>query len=232
MTNIYTNDATVEQLTKHLISKGVYIFQIWKKGHNDVEHCRWLLDLAQFPLNASVLDIGCGIGGVALRMNEIRPDLRFSLLNVSANQLELCPTRYVHFHDSMDTIQSVPNEVFDAAMVCYALGHVQCLSEFFRNAARVLKPGGMLFVYDVQPLVGWEPWAWHELGYTTWTTKQLVESACTRKVFNSMQVVEEVRDAVLNCQQFLSVCPMINAVDVTTRTKPVGYKFFKGAENG
>ena len=225
--NIYENDKIVEQFTKHLLKQGTRVFQIWKKGHDDRTHCEWLLNLAQFPLNASVLDIACGVGTVALHMNEVRPDLRFSLQNVSSSQLELCPRRYWLYEGSMDTLQSVPNKAFDAAMVCYALGHVEYLAEFFHNAARVLKPGGQLFVYDVQPLPGWEQWALDVLGYRTYTIKQLVEASCVRERFSSMHVLEEVSNAVLNCHEFLNCCPMINAVDVCTRTKPVGYKFTK-----
>ena len=225
--NIYTDDKVVAQLTKHLLKQGTRVFQIWKKGHDDRTHCEWLLKLAGFPGGAHVLDIGCGVGTVALHMNEVRPDLRFSLLNVSPSQLELCPRKYIQYEGSMDTLQSVPDGVFDAAMVCYALGHVQCLADFFHNAARILKPGRQLFVYDVQPLPGWEQWALDVLGYRTYTIKQLVEASCVRERFSSMHVLEEVSNTVLNCQEFLACCPMINAVDVTTRTKPVGYKFTK-----
>lgn len=230
MNNLYANDATVEQMTKYLVNKGVYIFQIWKKGYNGQKHCEWLLKLANFPPNASVLDIACGIGGVAKAATYWRSDLKFSLQNISQSQLNMCPSHLPQYQGNMDTLENVPSGQFDAAMVCYALGHVGDLDWFFHNTARVLKPGGQLFVYDVQALPGWEQWLLETLGYTTWTIKQLVESACVRKVFSSMQVIEEVRDAdFLNCHEFLNVCPMINAVDVTIRTKPVGYKFFKAS---
>jgi SAM-dependent methyltransferase len=110
-----------------------------------------------------VLDAGCGVGAVAALMAELRPDLRFSLLNISAAQLKMAP-------DSIPKIygyfQKMPVEsgTFDAVMFNYSLGHGlldACISE----AARVLRPGGVLFIYDlttndhahVIPRVGYRP---------------------------------------------------------------------------
>ena len=234
MIDIYTNEATVDRVTKRLVSQGTSIFQIWKKGTTDSEHCRWLLDLAQFPLNAHVLDIACGIGATASYMQALRPDLKFSLQNISPSQLALCPIAYPlachKFQGNMDMLDNVPNEAFDAAMLCYALGHVHSIELFLYNAARVLKPGGVLFVYDMQAKSGHEKWVWDTFNYRTYTAGQLALIAWYKQLFSALQVLEEVRDAGLNCLEFLNRCPDRTIDEMDAYTWPVGYRFVKSKQ--
>ena len=50
-------------------------------------HCARLLELMSPKPGAVVLDAGCGFGAVAKHMAELRPDLRFHLLNLTDVQL-------------------------------------------------------------------------------------------------------------------------------------------------
>ena len=230
MIDIYTNEATVTRVTMQLLDQGTSIFQIWKKGTTNEEHCQWLLDLAQFPQGAHVLDIACGVGTVAYMMHSIRPDLQFSLQNISPGQLALCPPNYNQFQGTMDMLEGVPNEAFDAAMVCYALGHVHSIELFLYNAARVLKPGGMLFVYDMQAVSGHERWVWDTFNYRTYTAGQLALITWNKRLFSTLQVLEEVRDADLSCLEFLNRCPDRTIGEMCAYTRPVGYRFVKSKQ--
>jgi ubiquinone/menaquinone biosynthesis C-methylase UbiE len=230
--DIYNNfdDTVVEQLTKKLISQGTTIFQIWRKGNSDEKHCQWLLDLAEFPLGASVLDIACGVGEVAAQMSVLRPDLLFSLQNISPSQLALCPSGFPQFQGDMDLLAEVPSGVFDAAMICYALGHVKDIKAFMGSVARVLKPGGMFFVYDIQAIASYEGWMWNEFGYRTYTVEHLADIVWSRRLFSKIHIIENVRETALNCDEFLARCPERTLSEMYTRTKPVGYRFVKSKQ--
>lgn len=144
--SIYDNDARVGELTRFLVDSGARIFQIFQRG-DEREHARFLLAEFSPKFGAMVLDVGCGVGEVALRMKEMRPDLEFILLNVSESQLALCPPEFDRIHAGVESIP-LPDASVDAVMACYVLGHADkelALAEM----RRVLKPGGVLFVADM-----------------------------------------------------------------------------------
>ena len=226
MNTLYDNDALVAEYTYAALVRGVDIFQIWKYGPTDREHCEWLLRRAIFPLDAYVLDIACGVGSVALTMMGRRPDLHFALHNISLNQLNLCPPGLKKYRGSMDTLTNVPDQTFDAAMVCYALGHVGRLAAFFTNVARVLKPGGMLFIYDVLPEPGNEQWMKDELEYNTYTIADICKAVA---VTESLQLIHvySLDKCEFNVKDFGSVCGPVMANEAISKTKPVAYRFRK-----
>lgn len=143
----YSNDVAVGELTAQVIGAGHSIFQIYKLGETDREHVKNLLDLFCPPVGAVVLDLGCGVGTVAAMMAEERHDLRFVLLNVSRSQLGMCPP----FPRVAADLEAIPlrRKCVDAVMALYALGHGH-LDTVLSEARRVLKPGGVLFIYDIE----------------------------------------------------------------------------------
>ena len=214
---LYSDDKLVEKATTEAMNKGVSIFQMWKHGLTDLEHCRWLLELAQFQLNAHVLDIGCGTGQVAHLMEAIRLDLTFSLQNISTSQLNLCPSRMKQYHGDMNTLENVPDKTFDAAMVCYALGHVTDLPTFFKNVKRVLKPNGQVFMYELLPFQNYVEWAWETLGWITHTPRSTAWTWTFMDVYYPS--IHE-----LNTTDFEHVCGTKITKEVHERTFPVVYK--------
>jgi ubiquinone/menaquinone biosynthesis C-methylase UbiE len=106
-----------------------------------------LLDYFDPPKAAKVLDVGCGVGVVADIMADIRPDLRFTLLNISGAQLAMAPADMAKVRADMHDLP-FPAGSFDAVMFCYSLGH-GLLDKCIAEAARVLRPGGVLFIYDL-----------------------------------------------------------------------------------
>lgn len=219
---LYLNDEMVAELTNELIKQKVYILQIWKHGATDQEHCKWLLNLARFKHDAHVLDIACGVGAVTKQMIALRPDLRFSLQNISPSQLSQGPS-LPKYQGTMTTLAGVPDEAFDAAMVCYALGHVDKLEEFFVNVARVLKPKGEFFVYDIEPLPGQEAWALTMLGYNTYPVG-LVKKAAKLLLLTHDYMLNADK---LNVSAFENVCGLYIGREIRKRTKPVAYRFVK-----
>ena len=157
MLNAYENDAKVGELTQGLMAAGQRIFQIFQR-ESEAEHARFLLAEFAPRHGAMVLDVGCGVGEVARLMKEMRPDLNFILLNISATQLALCPPEFDRIHAGVESIP-LPDQSVDAVMACYVLGHAD-KEKALAEMRRVLKPGGILFIYDVRG------GAMPELGYT------------------------------------------------------------------
>lgn len=166
----YGDDSNVAVVTREIVRLGGAVLETHKLAGNDRDHAGILLRCFDPAQGAAILDAGCGVGAVAALMQELRPDLRFSLLNVSAAQLALAPDSMPKVHGDF---QKMPVEAatFDGVMFNFSLGHGlldACVSE----AARVLRPGGVLFIYDlttndqahVIPLVGYRPHGRSEVG--------------------------------------------------------------------
>lgn len=146
MTNAYADDAFVGAVTALMVADGCRVFQIYKTDEDEARHVSNLLDAIDPPHGARVLDLGCGVGGMAAYMTVERPDLNFTLLNASAAQLELCPKHCLHLHANMHHVP-LADESVDVTLICYALGHGTLA--VVEEAARVTKSGGIVFIYDV-----------------------------------------------------------------------------------
>jgi SAM-dependent methyltransferase len=143
----YGDDARVGHVTRMLVSHGSAILQTHKLAATDREHVAALLDVFDLPQGAGVLDAGCGVEAVAEIMASIRPDLDFTLLNISGAQLEMAPAGMAKVRADIHVLP-FRSGGFDAVMFNYSLGHGlldTCLAE----AARVLRPGGIVLVYDL-----------------------------------------------------------------------------------
>jgi ubiquinone/menaquinone biosynthesis C-methylase UbiE len=143
----YGDEEKVRRLTLECVQAGHRVLQIHKLAQDDAEHVAALLDLMGLPEGAEVLDAGCGVGAVAELMQKARTDLRITLLNVSPAQLAMCPDGLPKIAASFHDIPAL-SASFDAVLFLYSLGHGRpevALAE----AARVLSPGGSVFVYDL-----------------------------------------------------------------------------------
>lgn len=115
---------------------------------SEASHCARLLELMNTKRGAVVLDAGCGFGAVAKHMADARPDLRFRLLNLSEIQLETCPPGMTKLHGSFDAIPLEDASV-DVVMFNYAICHSHDWLVTLKEARRVLREGGTLFIFDM-----------------------------------------------------------------------------------
>jgi ubiquinone/menaquinone biosynthesis C-methylase UbiE len=146
-TRAYSDPAAVAEVSRQLVESGNTVLQIHRLAESQAEHVRALLKFFDPPADAHILDVGCGVGGVAHFMDAARPDLQFTLLNNSAEQLALCPPRFETLCADVHDIP-LPDACMDATMICYALGHTE-LEKALDECARVTRPDGLLFIYDL-----------------------------------------------------------------------------------
>lgn len=143
----YHDDERVGRITLDVANAGGGILQSHKLADSDAGHVTRLLKHFGPPRGAHVLDVGCGIGNVAFLMSHGRRDLRWTLFNYSRTQLAMCPPHMRCVCGDMHVLPFAPT-TFDALMYCYSLGH-GLLGPCLREAARVLRPGGVLFMYEL-----------------------------------------------------------------------------------
>jgi ubiquinone/menaquinone biosynthesis C-methylase UbiE len=142
----YQDQAALQVATDLCVAAGMRVLQLFRCG-DEAAHVTRLLELMNPPADACVVDVGCGVGEVARLMLEARPDLGFILLNLSAYQLELCPEAMTRVQADLHDMP-IMDGCADVVMVNYTLGYAD-LDRFMAQAARVLKPGGVLFIYDL-----------------------------------------------------------------------------------
>jgi ubiquinone/menaquinone biosynthesis C-methylase UbiE len=142
----YQDQNAVASATDACVDAGIRVLQLFQDG-TEAEHVRHILTLMDPPAGSIVVDVGCGVGEVARLMFESRPDLTFLLLNLSAHQLAMCPKQMARIESDMHSMPLTAG-CADVVMVNYTLGYAD-LDLFLGEAYRVLKPGGVLFIYDL-----------------------------------------------------------------------------------
>ena len=115
-----------------------------------VAACRRLYEavLLPFPVESGrVVEIGCGRGGGAGFLTERCPNLRYLGLDLSLEHLALCRKRFAARKEMQFALADaarlpVPDCRFDVAYSVEAVQHFEQPDRFYREVARLLRPGG------------------------------------------------------------------------------------------
>jgi ubiquinone/menaquinone biosynthesis C-methylase UbiE len=120
-----------------------------------------LCQLAQITEGGIVLDAGCGFGGTIASLNERFQRLQLVGLNIDARQLKRANQQVPPLHGNSIEFRHgdacdlpFPNGSFDRVLAVECIFHFPSRETFFREAARVLTPGGTLTLSDFVP----SPW--------------------------------------------------------------------------
>jgi SAM-dependent methyltransferase len=153
--------SAIDAATPGALASGHRLFMSHMFADTDEGQVQYLLDRLDAPKYSHVVDMGCGVGEFARIASLLRPDLHWTLVNMSAVQLRQCPTgeQFRHLHaDAHHTYLSAgcaDAVIFTTALVQMDLRHA------LREAARLLRPGGTLFLSEMVRFAGdnteWEP---------------------------------------------------------------------------
>ncbi|OLE54713.1 MAG: hypothetical protein AUG51_07095 [Acidobacteria bacterium 13_1_20CM_3_53_8] len=102
------------------------------------------------PRNARVLDVGCGNGFIAHHLTAI---LGASVVGLDVAKNAEAPIEYLHYNG---TQFPVPDNSFDAVLLCYVLHHAQDFRAVLNEVRRVLRDGGLVVVYEDIPRSWWD----------------------------------------------------------------------------
>ena len=102
------------------------------------------------PRGSQVLDVGCGNGFIAHHLSAM---LGTSVTGIDLDQSAQAPIDYRSFDG---THFPVADESFDGVLFCYVLHHAQDLGAILSEVRRVLRPGGLMVVYEDIPELWWD----------------------------------------------------------------------------
>jgi len=154
----------LDTLTPQSVEAGHRVFQAHRFGEDDRGHVIRLARWAEIPLRARVIDMGCGVGEMARIISQWRDDISWTLVNLSAVQLGYCDETH---RTLLCDFQDVPlmGETFDVVMFCFSIGHGE-LRRSMNEARRLLRKGGVLFIYDMVRTHGDNDEMWREAHYS------------------------------------------------------------------
>jgi ubiquinone/menaquinone biosynthesis C-methylase UbiE len=103
---------------------------------------------------ADVLDVGTGPGVLLVELAERRPDLRLTGVDLSADMVAAAQRNLREFGERASvrvgdvTELPFPDDSFDTVVTSFSMHHWDHPAESVPELARVLRPGGRLYVYD------------------------------------------------------------------------------------
>jgi len=107
--------------------------------------------VARLPRNAALLDLGSSDGETLRHFSELRPDLKFFAADIAGR-----PDNYpagCQFHRGNLEQEKLPWPAasMDAITCMHLVEHLNDLNRLFQEAARLLKPGGRIYLETPHP---------------------------------------------------------------------------------
>jgi ubiquinone/menaquinone biosynthesis C-methylase UbiE len=189
---------------------------------------------AQMNLNADshVLDIGSGLGGTARTLAETYGcqvtgiDLTQAFCNAATAMSDWVGLgKRVSFKQGDATNLPFDNQKFDAAMTIHVAMNIAAKDKMYMEAHRVVKPGGILAVYDILQGEGGEV-----LYPVPWARDPSISHLATLDEMKSLLVgagftLQDVQDSTEESQSFFE---RMTAQMAKTGSPPVAWRLFLG----
>lgn len=166
----------VDAAMPQCMAAGVKLLTPFLLGGTDTEHVESLLTAMSPTSGARVLDAGSGTGELARLMLRERPDLQFTLLNPSAVQLYMGPPETLKLLGAFESIP-VQDASFDVVMFSQSIEHAEDMVAVLTEAARVLAPGGQVFIFGLRHVEGPQDHMTRLVWSTPRTAEQMREAA-------------------------------------------------------
>ena len=121
-----------------------------REGHFTSKFHRLLLSEMTWSENQCVLDVACGTGSLLAAMNA-RKAIRGFGVDISDQMIKNAATKNPAMEFRVSGCEAIPfgNDTMDIMTVCAAYHHFPDTAAFAREAMRVLKPKGVIYVADM-----------------------------------------------------------------------------------
>lgn len=106
------------------------------------------------PQNAAVLDIGTGPGALITEIARLRPDIRVTGIDLSADMVNVARRNTARFDDRVSVheadVAALPfaEDTIDLVVTSFSLHHWDDVDAAGSEIRRVLRPSGQMYVYD------------------------------------------------------------------------------------
>jgi MPBQ/MSBQ methyltransferase len=134
-------------------TSGYFNVGYWTDGVRElVAACDRMVDEVAAPISSAarvVLDVGCGLGAGTRRLATRFPAARVIGANVSVWQLRMTHQRGPSVIATDAAHLGIASQSADAVIALESALHFDTREEFFAEAFRVLRPGGVLSVADM-----------------------------------------------------------------------------------
>lgn len=176
------------------------ILQGFRFAPGDQAHLDKLLafmPLGQLPVAATVVDAGCGFGAVSEAIARKHPSFKFILLNLSSRQLAdaVRGPAFAHMVGDFHDIHEIADAAVDMVMFNYSICHADH-DVALREAARIVRPGGRLFLFDYARLTGTNVGFENALGARAVAPEVLLAMAARHGWENGVLLAPEGSDAL------------------------------------
>lgn len=140
---------TVEEKSREFYNQIANGYDNTFEGKFTEEFKELLLGEIRLNPNSSVLDVACG-NGTLLKMLAEKFDIRGCGVDISEKMIENARAKCPSMKFAVSRCDNMPfeEEMFEAITVCAAYHHFSDTTAFAKEACRLLKPRGMLYVAE------------------------------------------------------------------------------------
>lgn len=186
---------------------------------------RRVCDSANIVDGMNILDTGCGFGGTISHLNDRFSNLNLTGINIDKKQVDRAEKIVISkANNSIDFVHGdacklpFENNTFDRVLALECIFAFPSRLDFFKEANRVLRPGGQLVICDFLPinLIG-AMWNWYEKSiaplvgrtYSKYSIKFCTISEYQKLAESTKLELGKVEDITVNT---LPTYPVINPI--------------------